>query len=155
MPPSKNINTYADVQAVLDQIKAYGSGTYRLATEGKARNWMQRAYSFRKIFQEQARIRANIKGFTPPTDYDMIRMELQGPAVFITFAPEPVGEISLPNGQVLKPETSTQVKQPPAPAPIPPVVHRAQSAAPKPGVSLDLTHLSSLAEELGKIHGDD
>lgn len=139
MPLSKNINTYGDVKAILDQIRPHGKGTYTLATPGKARNWMMRAYQFRRLYQEQGRAQTNIKGYTPPTDYDTIRLNLSGCNVNIDFAPEPDGVLTLPTGETLKPASAVHVTEP----------KQEKKATPIKQIS-DLEHLAlSLAQEVG------
>lgn len=107
MPLSTNINTYADVAAVLEQAAPHGKASYRLPTAGKATHFMQRAYKYRLLLQRQVRDQAGVKNFQPATPYDNLKMKVVGTAVELDFAPEPQGELTLPGGKVLKPKAIT------------------------------------------------
>lgn len=145
MPLSKNINTYTDVKAILDQIQTHGSGIYTLATPGKARNWMMRAYQFRKLFQDEGKLRANIKGYTPPTNYDTMRMRLVGHTVEIDFAPEPEGTLTLPSGEKIKPASAVAL----------PSLPETEKREKKPVKSADVSDLETLALRLAEEFGAD
>lgn len=114
MPLSKNINAYEDVRAILDQVRPHGFGTYKLPTPGKARQWLMRAYQFRKLEQEQGRVRAGVKGYTPETPYDLMKLVLKGNSVEIDFAPKPEGRLTLPTGETILPEVPSRDRPPPS-----------------------------------------
>jgi hypothetical protein len=86
MPFSTNINTYSDVVSVLSAARAAGGAVYELPPKAMARNWVARAYYYRKLLVKAARQRAgNLPGFTPSTDWDDMRLEVTDTNVHITF----------------------------------------------------------------------
>lgn len=112
MPLSTNINTYADVAAVLEEAAPHGKASYRLPTPGKATHFMQRAYKYRLLLQRQERDRVGVKNYQPPTAYDNLKMRVVGSSVELDFAPEPQGELTLPGGKVIKPRAVTIAPEP-------------------------------------------
>lgn len=108
MPTSRNVNTYSDVREVLDTALEHGELIYRLATPGKARNWRQRAYTFRNLLQQLAEERLPLPGHRPGTPYDELVLELEESCVRISLR-VPKGIMTLPDG--------TPVRAKPAPAP--------------------------------------
>ncbi len=152
MPLSRNINNYADVAAVLNQVLAAGetTATYRLPTQGKAVSWMQRAYMYRKLFQEQAKAQAGVARYQPPTPYDSMQLSRIGDSVKIDFAPAPLGELVLPGCRVIKPEHAVVKHEEPEAeadrrAPSPVILKPA--LAPKPEALAEAA--ARLIEELG------
>lgn len=133
---SSNINTYSDVAAILQQIlEAGGTATFTLPSAGKAIQWRQRAYKYRLLLQAQYRTQANIKGYTPPTPYDRMKMVNTANRIQIDMEPAPEGTILLPSGKIVKPEPGTPLRAPPNP----------QGAAKAP---LDITELTDTALQL-------
>lgn len=142
MPLSTNINNYADVRAILDQVLPVGFGVYTLDTPGKARNWQMRAYQFRRLEQEAMRKAANVKGYTPQTPYDMMRLTLKDKSVEIDFAPQPTGKLTV-GGKTIQPA-------PPKAAPI------IQTISPSTGLSFaPLNDLEIAARKLAEDEGED
>lgn len=85
MPMSKNPHAYADVKVILDQAENRTKTTYTLPTEGKARHWTQRAYSFRKVLYNQALDQVgHVPGYAPASPYSTLVLRLDGCAVHIT-----------------------------------------------------------------------
>lgn len=79
MPMSKNLNTYNDIVQVLSAARAKGGvSTYKLPSLGAAVAWRARAYYYRKLLSENARIRAGVKGFIPTTAWDDMLLETDG-----------------------------------------------------------------------------
>lgn len=144
MPLSTNIHSYADVAGVLASALPSGFATYRLPTEGAAVHWMMRANRYRLLLQKAEAAKSGIKGFQPPTPYDRMKLVRKGNAVEIDFNPQPVGELSLPSGKVVKP-TSLEERIEVKAAEPPPKVELTPRTA-----SLDLQAIADqLAQDLG------
>jgi hypothetical protein len=118
MPLSKNIHSYSDVASVLATALPSGSATYRLASDGAAVHWMQRANKYRLLLQAEEKAKTSVKGYQPPTPYDRMKLVRKGAAVEIDFNPTPAGELSLPGGKVVKPTPIEDRPPPPAPVPV-------------------------------------
>lgn len=117
MALSSNINTYADVAAVLEAALPAGRATYTLPTPGMATRFAQRAYKYRLLLQKAEKESKNIRGYQPPTPYDQMRLRKEGCVVEIDFAPAAAGVLSLPTGERIHPEPI--VHSPPIPADAP------------------------------------
>ena len=100
MPTSRNINTYSDVREVLDTALDHGGLVFRLKSPGKAKNWRQRAYTFRSLLQRIAEERLPLPGYQPGTPYDELVLEVEGCCVNIALR-KPEGEMLLPDGRAL------------------------------------------------------
>jgi hypothetical protein len=80
---------YRDIEAALNKALAYGSGSVRCLSHGGAINWRQRAYRFRRLWQEYTReAYAGIpekesEAGTSPWDEMILRLE--GNNVLIVF----------------------------------------------------------------------
>lgn len=74
MALSKSIQSYLDVQQILDAALASGGGEYELEDIKQATRWIQRAYMFRTILQRQS---------VGPTKYDVISLHKRGNIVEI------------------------------------------------------------------------
>lgn len=104
MPLSSNLNTYADVAAVLEPVaNAGGRASYELPTPGKAIRWRQRAYKYRELLQKELQRAAHRGAIVPRTPYDTMRLDLKGPLVLIDMVPEPEGMLHLPGGASFTP----------------------------------------------------
>ncbi len=68
MPLPKNINTYADVAAILEPSREEGGAEYTLGSRKEAIRWRQRAYYYRTLLYQR-------DGFTP---YDNMTLTLLG-----------------------------------------------------------------------------
>ena len=102
MPFSRNINTYTDIEAVLQAARKSGVNrcTYTLETRGLAVNWRARAYAYRALLRDAAHERLSIPGYQPTTPWDDMILELAPGSrqVVIRFGVEVSGQLSV-NGQ--------------------------------------------------------
>jgi len=76
MPFSKNLHTYADVEAILQACRKSGAPkcNYELETRGLAVNWRARAYYYRTLLRNLAKQRLSIPGFkTSRSDSSSLR----------------------------------------------------------------------------------
>lgn len=134
MTLSRNINSFADVKAVLEAVLAAGGGTYRLPTKSKANYWVMRAYQFRKLLQ------ASVKG--EPTPYDRMVMRRRGNEIEFDLNPGAEGTLLSPEGE------EVPIRQPSlTPITSPKVSSKANK--------LDLTNLAGTAELLLKEQSAD
>lgn len=84
MPLSKNIKNYQHIGQVLDAALKAGGGRYILPTEKAARRWRQEAYYYRKLFEEEQRVRLGFaSGIAVRTPYDRILLTIEGTMVVI------------------------------------------------------------------------
>lgn len=111
MPMSTNINTYADVAAVLEEVLPVGRGEYTLPTPGQAKHWAQRAYKYRLLLQKQVAAQNPVKGYTPPTPLDRMKLVVTGTRVAIDMNPQVTGRLSLPGGRVVTPPVKDMAPQ--------------------------------------------
>lgn len=74
MPLPKFSARYPDIRQVFDAAIAAGGARYRLNNGGKATNWRQRAYYFRKLLW--AELNTNNVGPPIPTPYEGIRITI-------------------------------------------------------------------------------
>lgn len=122
MPLPTNINAYADIKAVLEPTIAAGGGKYRLPSPKEAVRWRQRAYRYRILLQRQLAAASNLKGYTPPTAYDAMRLTISigdPRTVIIEMVEQPMGELILNTGETFRPQVQV-VEAPAKPdAPIP------------------------------------
>ena len=100
---STNINTYADVAAVLEQVIPVGHARYTLDNPGMARHWIQRAYKYRLLLQKQLASANTVKGYIPKTALDRMKLRCEGATVVIDLNPQITGRLSLPGGKVITP----------------------------------------------------
>lgn len=109
MGMSKNINTYLDVREVLDAtvdaLRHEPLVRYRLPTGGLAQNWMQRAYSFRKLAQAQANEELGIPGRTASTPYDLLVFKRDDDCILISLR-APAGVLETVKGKPIKPQAT-------------------------------------------------
>lgn len=109
MGMSKNINTYLDVRQILDAaleaLKAEPLVRYRCPTGGLAQNWMQRAYSFRKLAQKQAQEELPIPGRVPTTPYDLLTFRREDDCILISLR-APAGILETVKGKPIKPRVT-------------------------------------------------
>ena len=118
MPFSKNLNTYADIEAVLQACRKTGQNrfNYKLETRGLAVNWRARAYYYRTLLRQQAEARLSIPGFQPSTPWDDMTLELApgSSEVVIRFGVNITGQLSIAGapveiGPVTMPEPVTEM----------------------------------------------
>lgn len=99
MPFSKNLNTYTDVEAILQACRKSGAVkcNYELETRGLAVNWRARAYYYRTLLRNLAKQRLSIPGYEPTTDWDDMVLELlpNSNTVTIRFGVNPLGELRI------------------------------------------------------------
>jgi len=64
-----------------------GGATFRLETEGKARHWMQRAYTYRSLLHKQqaTQLSSIIETRQTSTPYDSMMLKCEGRIVLISF----------------------------------------------------------------------
>ena len=106
MPMPRNLASYLDVQRVLDTALQHGGLRYKLKSPGAARHWRQRAYTFRRLKQDQAeQTVGDLPGAQPSTPYDQLLLRLEENTVLIGFH-EPIGELYAPDGTRVEPTTS-------------------------------------------------
>lgn len=134
MTLSRNINSFADVKAVLEAVLAAGGGTYRLPTKGKANYWVMRAYQFRKLLQQ------SVKG--EPTPYDRMIMRRKDNEIEFILNPEAEGTLLAPDGE------EVSIRQPS----LTPIFDSIPRNKPK---QLDLSGLAGVAELLLKEQSAD
>lgn len=145
MALSSNINTYADVAAVLEAALPSGKATYTLPTPGMATRFTQRAYKYRLLLQKAEKDAKGIRGYQPPTPYDQMRLRKEGCMVFMDFAPAAVGILSLPSGEKIHPEPL--IHNPPIPA--------EAAATFTPRITSSSESLADLAAALREEFGED
>lgn len=103
----RTIGQFADVAAVLDTAIKMNGARYTLATPGQAVNWRQRAYTLRRLLQQQdAAAKAATPGATVTTKYDGIVLRLQENIVLIEVL-KPTGILESNDGKVVTPEAET------------------------------------------------
>lgn len=117
MPLSKNIHTFSDIAEILTAAVAYPRITYDAGTRGKAVRFVQRCYQYRLLLQAQLKAQSNVKGFTPPTPFDRMKISYEPGVpshVILDFDPEPQGEFILPSGERVPAKAMAPI---PAPTP--------------------------------------
>ena len=115
MPLSKNIHAFSDIAQILTAAVAYPRITYDAGTRGKAIRFVQRCYQYRLLLQAQLKAQSTVKGFTPPTPFDRMKITYDplNPAhVILDFNPEPQGEFILPSGERLAPKAVAPIAAP-------------------------------------------
>lgn len=104
MPLSKNINTYFDVERVLNTARAHNGIRYELNSPGAAIQFRARCYNYRKLLAEQAIARSgNPPGFVPTTLWDDMIVAQDRNLVIISFGAV-AGVLRDAEGRVVEPE---------------------------------------------------
>lgn len=75
MTVSRNINTYNDIKAQLDQAISMGGATLTLSNRNTAINWRLRAYKFRALWAKLEGERSLVPGFIPSSPYDNLLLK--------------------------------------------------------------------------------
>lgn len=84
--------TFADITPVLDAALRHGGVQFKLETKGKAVQWRQRAYRYRKLLFKLSQERnAGIPGYDASTPYDQLRIDItaEGEVVVAPIPPIP------------------------------------------------------------------
>lgn len=117
MPPSKNLNTYSDIAAILQAVRNSGADTasYTCETPGQAVNFRSRVYQYRSLLRKQAKEAVNRPGFEPTTDWDDLVLDLEKGSCTVTMRfGRSIGQLVIEGQQV--PVIPTDIPRPTAEA---------------------------------------
>ena len=83
MPPSRNLNTYADIRNLLDSALAEGGGRLVMATPGQCINMRQRIYTYINLLRKLHIAKSGEPGYVPATPYDHLQYTIEGKVLTI------------------------------------------------------------------------
>lgn len=103
MPASKNLAAYTDCHSAFEMALEHGGAKIEFETSGKARNFSQRCYQYRRLLHSKAEA-SSPPGTITSTPYDQFKIRLSG--MFLIIEPHSLKGVKMTtlDGDPIKPE---------------------------------------------------